>query len=88
MQKAQLRNHATTPPKLRRFDRTSRVATLLRFNPTSCNASLQVAMFPYDVVMYLHDILMLRMEGLDVEQTRGQRQTGRNDLPGKGERVA
>jgi len=29
--------------------------------------------------------------GLDnkcVEQTRGQRQTGRNDLPGKGERVA
>ena len=23
-----------------------------------------------------------------VEQTRGQRQTGRNDLPGKGERVA
>ena len=24
----------------------------------------------------------------DVEQTRGQRQTGRNDLPGKGERVA
>ena len=25
---------------------------------------------------------------LFVEQTRGQRQTGRNDLPGKGERVA
>jgi len=25
---------------------------------------------------------------LSVEQTRGQRQTGRNDLPGKGERVA
>jgi len=24
----------------------------------------------------------------DVEQTRGQRQTGHNDLPGKGERVA
>ena len=24
----------------------------------------------------------------DVEQTQGQRQTGRNDLPGKGERVA
>jgi len=24
----------------------------------------------------------------DVEQTRGQRQTGCNDLPGKGERVA
>jgi len=23
-----------------------------------------------------------------VEQTQGQRQTGRNDLPGKGERVA
>jgi len=25
---------------------------------------------------------------LSVEQTQGQRQTGRNDLPGKGERVA
>jgi len=25
---------------------------------------------------------------LGVEQTRGQRQTGRNDLPGEGERVA
>jgi len=27
-------------------------------------------------------------ERASVEQTRGQRQTGRNDLPGKGERVA
>jgi len=27
-------------------------------------------------------------EGASVEQTRGQRQTGRNDLPDKGEKVA
>ena len=28
------------------------------------------------------------VEDIRVEQTRGQRQTGRNDLPGMGERVA
>ena len=37
-----------------------------------------------------NDGVLLRRSGkhISVEQTRGQRQTGRNDLPGKGERVA
>ena len=34
-------------------------------------------------------VLGFSMVGMvGVEQTRGQRQTGRNDLPGKGERIA
>jgi len=32
--------------------------------------------------------LVLASTPLSVEQTRGQRQAGRNDLPGKGEKVA
>ena len=45
----------------------------------------------YDVNHYSHQhraSITLPIVVLGVEQTRGQRQTGRNDLPGKGESVA
>ena len=41
-------------------------------------------------IQHIRQVELLRRIGLEptVEQTRGQRQTGHNDLPGKGERVA
>ena len=63
---------------------------------TSCPISLILSFIFFQSFQFkgkLGHLGLLRLETFgpwedDVEQTRGQRQTGRNDLPGKGERVA